>query len=191
MKKLVIVALVLMGSHAAYAQVGTGWTSQSLSSRLQRVGCVSLSGSTYRITCSASSGEQRLETRVLENFSSGQRQFQGDVTVSSLGGTNISLYQTKSVTGGTWLMVAVRSGGALYMVNPGTTLATGVIGKSVRLNTITNSSARTTQVYINGALKGTLRNITLPAYHKYGTYRTNSGRGPITATWTGIRFWRK
>src|SRR5262245_11090583 len=177
MKRIGIAALVLLWSSAAQAQVGSGWTAQALSSRLQRVGCVSMSGSTYKITCSASSGEQRLETRVLENFSSGQRQFQGDVKVTSLGGSGISLYQTKSVTGGTWLMLPVRSGGTLYCVNPGTVVASGVIGKSVRVNTVTNTGAKTTDVYINGALKGTVRNITLPAYHKYGTYRLNSGHG--------------
>jgi hypothetical protein len=192
MKKFVMVVLAtLCAAAAAQAQVGSGWTSQSPSSKVQSVGCVSHSGSTYSITCSSSSGEQRIETRVLEDFSSGQRQFQGDVKVTSLGGSGISLYQTKSATGGTWLMLAVRSGGTLYMVNPGTVVASSIVGKTVRVNTVTNCSAHTTQVYVGGSLKGTLNNITIPAYHKYGAYRLNSGHGPITVQWTGIKFWKK
>ncbi|ONI89202.1 hypothetical protein ALI22I_17025 [Saccharothrix sp. ALI-22-I] len=28
-------------------------------------------------------------------------------------------------------------------------------------------------------------------YDKFGAYRTNSGQGPATVVWSGIRFWRK
>jgi hypothetical protein len=28
-------------------------------------------------------------------------------------------------------------------------------------------------------------------YHKFGTYRTSSGAGPVTATWSSIKFWKK
>ena len=185
-------------SLTARAQIGSGWTSYSPSRHMQMVGCAAHSGSptgteTFQLTCSSTSGEQRCEERVEDDFSSGQRQFQGNVKVTSLGGSGVSLYQTKAANGGTWMMVAVKSGsgGTLYCVNPGTTIATGVVGVTVRLNAITDCSAKTTKVYVNGSQKATLNSVTAPFYNKYGTYRLDSGHGPITAQWSSTKFWEK
>jgi hypothetical protein len=197
----VVTALALAGglTLTARAQVGSGWSSYSPSRHMQNVGCVSHSGTssgteTFSITCSTGgSTEERCEERVEDDFSSGQRQFQGNVKVTSLGGSGVSLYQTKAANGGTWMMVAVKSssGGTLYCVNPGTTVATGVVGVTERLNAITDCSAKTTKVYLNGSQKATLNNVTTPFYNKYGTYRLNSGNGPITAQWSSTKFWKK
>jgi len=47
------------------------------------------------------------------------------------------------------------------------------------------------KVYINGSLKGTFSSPKGSYYDKFGSYRTASGKGPITVEWSGIRFWHK
>jgi hypothetical protein len=188
-------AFAMLAGLSAQAQVGSGWTSYSPSKKLQKVGNVSYSSSsgveTFKINGTDSSSEQRCEQRVEDDFSSGQRQFQGTVKVTSLSGTGISLKQTFQANNGAFLMVAIKSGGTLYDVHSGTTLASGVIGSSVRVNTITDCSAKKSYEYINGSLKCTLSGGTAPFYNKYGTYRLGSGHGPITAQWSSTKFWKK
>jgi hypothetical protein len=197
-KKIMITAAIACAlTLASQAQVGSGWTEVFPSRHMQEVGCVTHSGAssgteTFSITCSTGgSTEERCEERIENDYSSGTHQFEGLVKVTSLGGSGVSLYQTKAANGGTWMMVAVRSdsGGTLYCVNPGTTVGSGVIGVTERLNAITDCSAKTTKVYLNGSQKATLNNVTTPFYDKYGTYRLNSGNGPITAQWSSTRFW--
>src|SRR4051794_9689792 len=98
-----VAALTVIAALAttARAQVGSGWSSYSPGRHMQNVGCVSHSGTssgteTFSITCSDGSNEDRCEERVEDDFSSGQRQFQGTVKVTSLGGSGVSLYQTKA-----------------------------------------------------------------------------------------------
>jgi hypothetical protein len=196
-----LIACALAGSLTATvrAQIGSGWTSYSPTRHMQQVGCVTHSGTsggteTFSITCNTGgTTEERCEERVENDFSSGQNQFQGTVKVTSLGGSGVSVYQTKAANGGTWMMVAVKSAssGTFYAVNPGSTVATGVIGVSIRLNAVTDCSAKTTKVYSNGSLKATLNNVTAPFYDKYGTYRLDSGNGPITVQWSSTKFWKK
>ena len=47
------------------------------------------------------------------------------------------------------------------------------------------------RTYINGSLKHTYDSPGGSFYDKFGAYRTNSGQGPATVVWSGIRFWRK
>ncbi len=187
-----VLVLVLVCGFAltANAQIGSGWTSYSPSFTTQVRGCGSISGSTFKLTCSSSSGEQRAERRY-QNVTSAYRQFEGTVKVTSLGGDRISLKQTYQEGSGAWNMVGVKKPGTLYEVKTGANLASYTIGSSVRINTITNVSGRSVQVYINGSLKETIKNGTPPFYDKLGAYRTSSGHGPISVTWSGIRFWRK
>jgi len=197
MKTIAIVALACGLTLTVHAQVGSGWTSYSPSKKVQKVGNVSYSSSggteTFKINGSDSSSEQRCEERVEDDFSSGTRQFEGNVKVTSLGGSGVTLKQTFQANDGAFLMVAVKSGssGTLYDVHSGNTLATGVIGVSVRVNTITDVGASKSYEYINGSLKNTLSGGSTPFYNKYGTYRLGSGKGPITAQWSGIKFWKK
>jgi len=192
-QKLTAFALAGGLSLTASAQVGSGWTSYSPGKHMQEVGNVthSVSGSTETFSINSSAtGEQRCEERVEDDFSTSTRQFEGMLKVVRMGGTGISVEQEKSVTGGTWLMIAAKHDGSLYTVNGGTTIATGVIGNTVRINVITDCSARTSKTYVNGSLKATLSNITLAQYHKYGAYRLNSGYGPCTVQWSNVKFWK-
>ncbi len=177
-------------SLTAQAQIGSGWSSVSESFKIQTSGSGSVSGNVFKLTSTSSGTKDRAE-REYSTWSTGQHQFQGDVVVNSLGGDRICLKQTFQKDNGPWNMIAVAKAGNLYEVSNGKTLASYKVGTSVRINTILNTSAKTVAVYINGSLKETLTGGKVPIYDKCGTYRTDSGKAPITATWTGVQFWQK
>jgi hypothetical protein len=184
----VVVVLVCLFAVSANAQIGTGWTPYSPSVTTQIRGCGAKSGMVFRLTCAATSGDNRAELRY--GNITGQNQFQGTVVVNSMPGDRISLKQVHPLTGG-WVMIALKKPGILYSVNNQATLATYTIGTPVRINTITNAKTGTCQIYINGGLRQTLTGGVNPLYDKLGVYRTSTGKGPITATWSNIAFWRK
>jgi hypothetical protein len=196
LKSLAACALVCGLSISGHAQIGSGWTSYTPSMNTQTVGSGTYSSSggveTFKITSSSNSTEQRAERRVQNEWSSGTNQFEGDVKVVSLGGTGISLKQTFQPESGAFLMLAIKSSssGSLYEVSSGTTLATNIIGNTIRVNTITDVSASKTYSYVNGSLKHTKNGGNPPFHDKYGTYRLGSGYGPITAEWRNIKFWK-
>jgi hypothetical protein len=175
----------------ASAQVGNGpWTSESPGYNLQLVGSGWNNGTQYGITSTSTTTEQRAERRY-DDFSTGTHQFEGYVTVNSLGGDRICLKQTFQDNTGPWTMIAVSKSGYLYAVEDGDQLANYTVGTNVRINTICYTGSAKDAIWINGSLIEYTLNGTPPYYHKFGTYRTGSGKGPITATWTGIKFWYK
>src|SRR5687768_9447099 len=189
---IALAAGLLVSVSPAQAQVETGpWTSYSPSFNVQERGCGTVSNLTFRLTCSTASGDQRAERRYA-TYTGGTRQFEGSFRITSLGGTRISLKQTfDDSTPGPYFMLAVERGGRLYAVHGGTTVATGAtVGTTVRVNTVhvVGSQHRT---YINGSLRHTYASPGGSFYDKFGAYRTNSGQGPATVVWSGIRFWRK
>jgi hypothetical protein len=190
--KYTMLALILAGglSLTARAQIGTGWSSWSPSHSTQTVGCGSVSGTTFHLSCGNTSGEQRAEFRY-STFSSGTKQFQGTVKVTSLGGDRISLQQTFQDGVGPWSLIAVKKSGSLYQVEGGNTLSSYTVGTSVRINAICSTSSDKVDNYVNGSLKNTKTGGSGSYYFKFGTYRTGSGFGPITATWSSISFYQK
>lgn len=183
---------LLMASPVAHAQVEPGpWTSYSPTFTVQERGCGDVADLTFRLTCSTASGDQRAERRYA-TYTGGTRQFEGSFRITSLGGTRVSLKQTfHESAAGPFFMLAVERGGRLYAVHGGATVATGAtVGTTVRVNTVhaVGSQHRT---YINGSLKHTYDSPGGSFYDKFGAYRTNSGQGPATVVWSGIRFWRK
>lgn len=186
-------ASLLVLAPDAYAQVESGtWKTWSPGYQVQQVGCGSVSGSTFRLTCSDGSGEQRAERRY-DTYTGGTHQFEGSFKITSMGGSRISLKQTfrDGSDAGPFFLLAVEKGGRLYAVHGGETIATGAtVGTSVRVNTI-NQVGSTHKVYINGSQKDSVSSPGGSYYDKFGSYRTSSGAGPITVQWNGIRFWHK
>jgi hypothetical protein len=184
-------ALVAAVSPAVQAQVANGpWSSWSPTYNTQLVGSGSVSGSTYSISSTSTSTEQRAERRY-QTFSTGSRQFEGYVKVNSLGGDRICLKQTFQDGVGPWNMIAVKKPGSLYEVEGGATLASYSIGSTVRINTVTYTGSDKVAVYINGSMQEEVTGGAGSYYDKLGTYRTGSGQGPVSATWSSIRFWQK
>jgi hypothetical protein len=184
---------LLFGAQTAYAQVEPGgWTSTSPSYNVQEKGCGSASGLTFTLSCSTASGEQRAERRYA-TYTGGSHQFEGSFKITSMGGTRISLKQTfrDGSDAGPYFLLAAERGGRLYSVEGGATVATGAtVGTSVRVNTV-NQVGSSHRTYINGSLKNTVSSPSGSYYDKFGAYRTSSGNGPITVTWSGIQFWQK
>lgn len=202
LKAAAALAIVFGLSLTVQAQIGSGWTSYSPSYTTQLEGCGTNSGLVFQLTCSTThaqnSAYQRAERRYAD-VNSGYSQFQGSVTVNSLSGDDICLKQTFQDGGATgpFNMIAVsKASNDLYEVEgntgvPGTPkLASYTVGSSIRINTITNTSGKSVQVYINGSLVETKTNALVPLYDKFGTYRTVSGYGPIKATWSSVQFWK-
>jgi hypothetical protein len=184
------IGVVIVGLSAlAQAQVATGpWSPWNPSFNTQTAGCGSISGSTFSLSCSNASGEQRAERRY-QTFSTGTKQFQGTVRVNSLGGDRISLQQTFSLDA--FSLIAVKKPGVLYQVRGGQTLANYSIGSSVRINAVCYTGSDKVVNYVNGSLVQTYTGGGGSYYFKLGAYRTNSGAGPVSVTWSGISFFQK
>ncbi|MGA3008485.1 MAG: chitobiase/beta-hexosaminidase C-terminal domain-containing protein, partial [Opitutaceae bacterium] len=131
-------------------------------------------------------------------------QFQGDVTVASLGGTgHITMKQTfgPDATGTPWSLIAVRvvSSGTITQIyeeqTGGNTLLNHYnIGTTFRLNTIYSpngggAGAATVDVYINGNHVEQWTGGTPINYNKIGAYINLSGNGAATFTWQNVQFW--
>jgi hypothetical protein len=183
------VALVVLAAPAANAQVEGGtWRSYSPTFQVQQRGCGTVNNLTFTLSCSTASGDQRAERRYA-TYSSGTRQFEGSFRITSMGGSRISLKQT--FRSDAYFMLAVERGGRLYAVHGGTTLATGAtVGATVRVNTV-HVVGSTHRTYINGSLKHTTSSQGGSFYDKFGAYRTDSGAGPVTVVWSGVRFWQR
>ena len=175
----------------AFAEVEPGgWTSYSPTFTVQERGCGQVNNLTFQLTCSTGSGDQRAERRYA-TYSSGSRQFEGYFRITSMAGTRISLKQTFNESGsGPFFMLAVERGGRLYRVGGDTIQNGATIGTTVRVNTVhvVGSAHRT---YINGSQRHSMSSPGGSFYDKFGSYRTDSGAGPITTQWSDVRFWRK
>jgi hypothetical protein len=187
-------AVLLLLSSTAQAQIGTGWVPYTPTLRLQLRGCSDYSASDgieqFHITCDATSGDNRAEQRVEDDYSSGSVQFEGEFRVASLPGNGISVKQTFQATEGAFLMIAVQNSGRFYSVGDNGTLGTWLPGEWTRINTVHDVATQTHRIYVNGELKVTKTGGSTPWYNKYGAYRIGSGHGPATIEWRNVRFWR-
>jgi uncharacterized repeat protein (TIGR03803 family) len=202
-----IAAFALAGGLAwsARAQIGTGWTPASEHYIIQTsAGCSAVPfpnlpngiGGVFNISSGAGRSEFRFEDNLPnQGFTSGTEQFQGDVTVNSLGGDRIILKQTfGGISGSDWNKIGVTkaNGGELYEVYSGEGLASYTIGTAARINTILTFAGGipAVNVYINGTLVEQLvGNGAYAIYDKAGAYAASSGSGPCTSAWENILFW--
>jgi hypothetical protein len=183
---LIVGALALTGglTATAHAQIGSGWTSTSVSYTTQvSSGCYN-SGGYFRIDGGSGRSERRYTT-----LTSGSRQFQGTFVMDTLGGDRVACFQTFSQVNGPKQMGAIKKPGTLYEVQGGATLSSYSIGSSMRINTIASASG-SVQVYVNGSQKESMSGVNEP-YNKIGAYATASGFGPAEVHWSSIQFWRK
>jgi len=192
-KTFALSALFCAMSMTANAQVaGSGWKSASPGYYVQTEGCGKVSGLTFQLTCNSphSAGYQRAERRY-DNMTATNNQFEGTVKVTSLTGDKINIKQVFQDGTGPWMIMTVKKPGVVYETEGGKTLASIPIGTSFRVNTVTSLSSKSTDVYINGSKVETKSSGKKPFYDKFGAYAAESGFGPVTVVWSGIKFWTK
>ena len=192
-----VLAAAMVMVAPAQAQIGSGWSSDSTSRNLQKVGNVYYSNSsgveTFRLNDSSAS---RCEQRFTTNYTSGSHQFEGYVRVTGTPrSSGNSIQQILSIiNGGHGDSSQVRwysSSGGTFKVLQGSTLGTGVYGVYQRINCIHYRSTRRIELWLNGSRKSTHTDSGSASYYfKYGIYIAGSGGKP-QAQWKSIRVWKK
>jgi hypothetical protein len=133
----------------------------------------------------------RVERRYRDDYSSGRRQFQADITFFAPSHQE-SVHQIFNGPKGPWLLMPVEStGGGSIRLGGGThsdLLATGLYRKSFRLNTL-NDISGDTQVYIDGILKTTVKHPGGTFYTKYGCYGS-SKTAPAKIEFRNVRMFK-
>lgn len=193
----------------AFGPIGSGWREHNPSSNLQiqsrgeytnyprsvthatgpggsydRAGGVE----TFRLV---NNGTNRVEVRVQDNYTSGQRQFEGELKV----GTPTNDESAMQIfgndgAGATTLMIRSfsRNGGTLR--GGGKDLISNIYGKWVRINVTHDATANRYSIYIDGALKVTANGPNGTHYFKYGVYGT-LGTPSAQHQWRNVHFYRK
>lgn len=191
-RPLLAFAGVCVLATAAHAQIGSGWSQYSPSKTIQRVGAGAYYSNSNGVeTFRIASGDERCEARVNNNYTSGQRQFEGQVRVRS-GSNSATVHQ---VFGGSSAATAFMlraynpSGGELRRYS-GTTLMTGIYGLWIRVNTIHDANNNRVTCYLNGSNKGAFPdNGNNTHYHKYGVY--GGGSSNPQSEWRSVKFFQK
>ena len=197
--KLAAVAMIVgcLGiATSAHAQMGSGWTQYYPSKTIQKVGARAYYANDGTIeTFRTYSGDERCEARVNNDYTSGQRQFEGYVKYYS--GDNVVVSQNFGGQNGANHSYQTRafanSNGNLRRYTS-TVLITNIKQVWVRINTLHNVNTNTVTVYINGSNKGTWPGQDPDGtganhYHKYGVYM-NSQTNPYVM-YKGVKFFRK
>ncbi|MGA3008487.1 MAG: chitobiase/beta-hexosaminidase C-terminal domain-containing protein [Opitutaceae bacterium] len=193
-------ALFLGLSLTARAQIGTGWTSTTETYSIQTsAGCTAVPlPSGIGGVFSVPSGAGRAEFRFTNLSATVTEQFQGNVTVNSLGGNEITMKQTFGPDPSTpWSLIAIKTSSGtdeIYELEGGAVLLKPYsVGNTLRINTIYNPTGGaghvTVDVYINGTHVEQKATGTGPNYNKVGAYVSASGTGPATFTWQNVMFW--
>jgi len=211
-----LLALTLAGTLSAQAQIGSGWTRKTYTKKIHLDDENGLQIFNWTSSKSVGSGtpcadyrydsatdterfriidnrSNRSEIRMQDDYSTGSRQFQGYVKFSApLNDESLAQIFGNSGSGATLTMMRgfSSSGGSIHVTGH-STIATGVYGKEVRINTI-HTQNKSVQYYVNGALKDTVTDSDTAAtnYHKYGCYGTLR-TGTATVYWRQARFYAK
>jgi hypothetical protein len=188
------------------AQIGSGWSHYSPSYYVQHGGSGSIDDfppashyswpgasydnaggvETFRLTSTASN---RVEFRSRETYSSGQRQFQGEVRVSSPTGDE-SVFQIFHIM----LLRALSGNGGHFEWHlhgqPTKSIGSNLYGKWIRVNVVHDANANKITLYVNGVSAGTLTSPDETVYFKYGVYGTLQSSS-AKVEWRNVSFFKK
>lgn len=216
----VLSALVLAGTASvANAQIGTSWTQYSPTMKIHLddssglqiynwTSSKSVGGADYQYTSSTDTHRFRIldnrsnraEIRLENEYSSGQRQFQGYVKFSSPLNDESLMQIFGSTSGATLAMTRgySASGGSIKVTGTGggvtfgsQTIATGCYGVEKRINVI-HYQDHYVRWYVNGTEKCEQRDTEtgVTNYHKFGCYGTLN-TGAVTVYWRAVKHFRK
>jgi len=199
---LLLTAFWLLPARPALAQVGSGWTQQTFTERFEyESNDVLLTitpppGSFNNGLCEYDNtggvetfqlldpASNRAEIRPNDDYSTGSRQFQADVLISTPstdecihqifnGSTAPYLLLREETNNNGSLKVSIHSGGGA------SNLATNLYGTWFRLNSINDMNNGNTYLYVNGTLVWQGANPGGTFYTKYGCYGTHTVNGKI------------
>jgi hypothetical protein len=199
---LLVLVLTCVLAMSARAQVGSSWTLQTFSERFEYetndiLNTISPPPSSFNdgwCEYDNTSGVEtfqllnpnsnRAEIRPNDDYSSGSRQFQADVLISTPsadecihqifnGSTAPFLLLREETNNNGSLKVALHSGGGA------SNLATNLYGTWFRLNSINDLNNGNTYLYVNGALVWQGANPGGTFYTKYGCYGSHTVNGKI------------
>lgn len=182
---------------AALAQVGSGWTLKTFSERFEYESndvLITISPppssfnngyceydntggvETFQLL---SSHSNRAETRPNDDYSSGSRQFQADVLVSSPSADEC-IHQIFNGSAAPYLLLREETNNhgslkvALHTGGSASNLATNLYGVWFRLNSINDTTSSNAFLYVNGSLVWSGKTPGGTFYTKYGAYGTHT-----------------
>jgi hypothetical protein len=172
------------------AQVGTGWTQYYPTRTIQQVNGSDVAKYTNSggiETFVILPGSNRCEARVNNNYTSGQRQFQGEVRVSNPTDSQAIHQKFPHV-----LVRGFSASGGQIRLQSATTLISNCYGTWVRLNSVHNVSTGIVDIYINGSKKASADDggSGLTHYHKYGVYGTLH-TSSAKSEWRNVKYYKK
>jgi hypothetical protein len=192
-KLLSILTVTCALAMSAQAQIGSGWTVATFSERFEYesndvLRTISPPPSSFNNgSCEydntagvetfqlLNSHSNRGEIRPNDDASTGSRQFEADILISSPSDGE-SIHQIFNGPTGPWLIVREQSdaGGSIRMGGETSSgiLASNLYGTWFRMNSINDMNSHQTYIYINGVLKWTGTNPGGTFYTKYGCYGT-------------------
>jgi hypothetical protein len=134
----------------------------------------------------------RIEIRVMNNYTSGMRQFEGVVWVDPPTDNECVMQVFGGSTSATAAMFRafnVNGGELRHYSSSSGTIASGIYGTWVQLNVIHDADAGRVYAYINGAYANNWADHG-PATHyfKYGIYGTHDDAHPAYVYWTSVSF---
>src|SRR5436190_11962578 len=153
-------ALALLSlATVSHAQIGSGWTTDSATHSLQKVGDVFYSNSsgveTFRLNTADAS---RCEIKINNTYSSGSHEFEGYVrcggTPRSSGNSIQQILESTTGLGDASQVRWYSSSGGTFKVN-GVTMGTGIYGIYERINCIHYRSTGKIELWLNGSKKET------------------------------------
>jgi hypothetical protein len=184
-KAFAAMALICGLSLSARAQIGCGWTAAPQTYVVQSsAGCTATpnnsGGGTFTVP---SRGRAQFKYLLPTNTSI---EFQGDLTVQGFGTPTVAVLQLYQSSISAVLTIE-DTNGELVDAQTNTILAQ-FSGATAQINLIINPAAQTAAVYVNGSLEET-RTVPVGQYLTAGAYASLSGSGPVTVTWTNVKFW--
>jgi len=216
---LLSAALFAVMASPVRAQIGTGWSSYSPTMKIHLddstglhtytwTSSKSVGGADYLYTSSTDTHRFRIldnrsnraEIRLENEYSSGQRQFQGYVKFSSPLNDESLMQIFGSSSGATLAMTRgySASGGSIKVTSTGggvtfgsQTIATSCYGVEKRINVI-HYQDHYVRWYVNGSEKCEQRDTEtgITNYHKFGCYGTLN-TGAVTVYWRAVRHYKK
>jgi len=190
---LAVATLICGLAFNARCQIGTGWTVDTSSHTLQKVGSTAYYNNSSGVeTFRIYAGDERSEIKINNTYSSGSHQFEGYVNCRS-GSDQNSIQQVVKADGTgdvNQLRIYNADNGTLKVLQTGVICATGVYGVYTRVNCLHYMSSGRIEIWINGHEKSVGQDTGAGSYYfKYGIY-VHAENNP-QSQWKSIQCWKK